>query len=105
VTDSVTAMLYLNKAGGRVKTLTKITKMIFKTALDRQITISASYINTHDNKIADEASRVFHNPEIELMVNPAWFLEINRQFGPFTLDCFAAMVGLFTRRNPSHISL
>jgi hypothetical protein len=46
VTDSVTAMLHLNKAGGRVPSLMAITKKILTYALEFGISLSAEYITS-----------------------------------------------------------
>jgi hypothetical protein len=91
VTDSVNAMLYINKAGGKTKSLVKVTKMIYEFALRHNLQLSAEYISTHDNKIADEASRVFLNPDAEVMIEPACFQQIQDNLGPLDVDLFAAM--------------
>jgi hypothetical protein len=91
VTDSVTAMLYLNKAGGRVPSLMDITKKILTYALDFNISLSAEYITSKDNELADSQSRDFQNPHIEVRVKPFLFKKINKLFGPHDVDAFAAM--------------
>ena len=84
-------MLYLNKSGGRVPSLMGITKRILSYALEFGIEISAEYITSEDNKLADTQSRVFLNPHIELRLKPSVFRAIDRLFGPHQVDCFAAM--------------
>ena len=55
-------MLYLNKVGGRVHSLTAVTGDIFNFAISRGISLSAEV-----------------------------FSEINNRFGPLKTDCFAAL--------------
>jgi hypothetical protein len=91
VTDSITAMLYLNKAGGRVPALMAITKKILLYALSFEITLSAEYITSKDNELADTQSREFLHPHIEYRLKPFLFKKINKVFGPHEVDGFAAM--------------
>jgi hypothetical protein len=91
VTDSMTAMLYLNKSGGRVPSLMAITKKILKYALSFNITISAEYITSEDNKLADAQSREFVNPQNELRIQRQIFQKIDSFFGPHEVDAFAAV--------------
>jgi hypothetical protein len=91
VTDSVTAMLYLNKAGGRVPSLMAITKKILKYALSFGITLSAEYIKSKENVLADSQSREFLQPHIEYRLIPSLFKKIDLVFGPHQVDGFAAM--------------
>lgn len=93
VTDSMTAMLYLNKAGGRVPSLMAITKKILTYALRFNITISGlvHYITSAENKLADFQSREFANPHIEFRLQPRIFSKIDRLFGPHEVDTFAAV--------------
>ena len=71
--------------------LMRITKRILSYALEFNILISAEYITSEDNKLADTQSRVFLNPHIELRLKPSVFRRINEFFGPHEVDCFAAM--------------
>jgi hypothetical protein len=91
ITDNLTAMLYINKLGGRVQSLRDVTKRIWNFAQSRQLHLSAEYINTLDNKLADHQSRVFSNPNIELSLRAPIFVSLQQALGPLDIDCFAAM--------------
>jgi hypothetical protein len=91
VTDNLTAMLYINRLGGRVESLREVTSRIWSFAHARGVTVSAEYINTLDNKLADRQSRVFENPNVELTLRQDLFQAVQRAFGPLDYDCFAAM--------------
>jgi hypothetical protein len=84
-------MLYINKLGGRVQSLRAVTKRIWGFAQSRKLLLSAEYINTLDNKLADRQSRVFDNPNIELSLRTTIFKSVQQALGPLEIDCFAAM--------------
>jgi hypothetical protein len=90
VTDNLTAMLYINRLGGRVESLRNVTAKIWAFAHARGITVSAGYINTLDNKIADCQSRVFDNPNVELTLHQELFDAVHQAYGPLNYDCVAA---------------
>jgi hypothetical protein len=91
ITDSMTALIYINKMGGRVPSLVAVTTLIHDFALEHQIHLRAEYISTLDNKIADRLSRKFDNPQIEFMLNPSIFTKLDLIWGPHQVDCFASM--------------
>jgi hypothetical protein len=61
----MTALIYINKMGGKVHSLVGVVKMILEFALEHRIHLRAEYISTLDNKIADRLSRQFDNPQIK----------------------------------------
>jgi hypothetical protein len=83
--------LYLNKAGGRVPSLMAITKKILVYALSFGISLSAEYITSKENVLADDQSRIFLKPHIEFRLKRSIFNKIDKFFGPHEVDCFAAM--------------
>jgi hypothetical protein len=84
-------MLYINRLGGRVESLRNVTKRIWDFCQSRNLEVSAQYINTLDNKIADTLSRKFSNQNIELTLRTQIFTALQKTFGPLEIDCFATM--------------
>lgn len=72
-TDSSTALAYVNKFGGcRSTGAHDVAKKLWQWAESREIILSANYINTKDNFIADKLSRMpetFGMPEIDLFAS------------------------------------
>jgi hypothetical protein len=87
----MTALIYINKMGGRVPSLVGVTTMIHDFALQHRIQLRAEYISTLENKIADRLSREFENPQIELMLDTRIFAKLDLLWGPHAVDCFATM--------------
>lgn len=87
-TDNFVAAAYLNKMGGKVPQLCRITEKIHQFALARNLTISAEWIPGKDNKIADSISRIRNN-YADKMLHPRVFKEIQRKFGKMEIDLFA----------------
>lgn len=88
--DNTTAISYINRMGGiQYPKLTEITRSIWKWCEDRMIWIHASYIESKENKEADEQSRVLpHDTEWELA--DLAFETIVKKFGKFDIDLFAS---------------
>ena len=88
--DNQTAVAYINKLGGtHSQSLHIIAKRIWSWAMGKNIWLTASYIKSQDNYIADEQSRLairnFH-----WQLNPSLFKRIIETFGVPTIDLFAS---------------
>ena len=92
--DNTTAVIYVNRMGGRVDHLNEIAKEIWKILEQNSSFMTAAYINTKENP-ADTLTRgVVKNRQmldIEVQLNPRVFEEI-RKAGPFQplVDWFAS---------------
>jgi hypothetical protein len=88
--DSTVALSYINKYGGcRAPNLHKIAKDIYIFVERNNIIISASYINTKDNVIADYASRL-EQDESDWMLNIEIFNNVCKTFNFVpNIDLFA----------------
>jgi len=87
--DSTVALAYINKFGGcRSPRLHLISKRIFKWAEENNITLTASYINSKNNIIADYESRV-ESDDSDWKLNVYKFNEI------CTLFNFSPKIDLF----------
>ena len=88
--DSTTAVHYINNLGG-VKSMTchKVAKDIWLWALSNDNHLSAEHLPGSKNLVADSASRIFDdNTEWTLYSNV--FVNIEKQFGPLSIDLFAS---------------
>ena len=61
--DNMTAVKYVNSEGGRIRSLNKITKKIYEILQHNELHISAFYIPSSENVIADFLSRLHENTE------------------------------------------
>lgn len=90
--DNSTAISYINRMGGvQYPHLTRITKDIWQWCESRRIFVSASYIKSTDNIIADAESRRNH-PDIEWELNSDSFTQITNNFGMPDIDLFASRI-------------
>lgn len=88
--DNTTAISYINRMGGiQYPHLNDITRQIWQWCEKRQIWLFASYINTRDNKEADEESRKV-NPDIEWELSKSVYQDIVHYFGHPDIDLFAS---------------
>ena len=70
--------------------LTDIAKNIWALALDKNITITAKHLAGCSNTWADSLSRL--NPLYEWKLHPRLWLDLERRWGPHTVDRFGSML-------------
>ncbi|CAK1601399.1 unnamed protein product [Parnassius mnemosyne] len=88
--DNTTAICYINRMGGiRFPHLNDLTKTIWQWCEKRNIFLLASYINTHDNREADEESRKV-NVDTEWELSERAFKTIVQSLGEPEIDIFAS---------------
>jgi len=88
-TDSTTALSYINKFGGcKSPRCHEIAKQIWEWVQSRGGYITATYINTKENVVADALSRQ-QKDESDFMLGKKYFSQICLEFGSPTIDLFA----------------
>lgn len=88
--DNCNAMTYINRFGGcRSPRLHAIAKSIWTWYEERQILLTASYINTKANLVAGRLSREKQDSS-DFMLNPTYFGMICKAFGLPEIDLFAS---------------
>lgn len=88
--DNTTAMSYINRMGGvQFPHLNKVTRDIWQWCETRKILITASYIKSSDNVLADHESRRSH-PDVEWELTDAGFKLLTETFGNPQIDLFAS---------------
>lgn len=88
--DNTTAISYINRMGGvKYKNLNFITFQIWGWCETKQIFLTASYINTLENKVADKESRSLA-VETEYSLSSKAFRKIIDAFGTPEVDLFAS---------------
>lgn len=88
--DNTTTISYINNFGGNKPHLNSLARRLWLWLLERQITVSASYIRSCDNTQADEESRKNYSGPKEWKLHPTVFREINFLHGPLTHDLMAS---------------
>ncbi len=90
--DNTTAIAYLNRLGGcRSELLHEISNRIWKWCEERKIFLTASYISSCNNVIADNESRKEIDSE-EWMLGTGYFRLISKKLGNPTIDLFASYI-------------
>ena len=106
-TDSLVAMSYLNKMGGRRPRLCRLTEEIHSLALERGITLSAEWIPGKENVLADRISRI-QGDFSSAKLHPDLFKQVTQQFGEVNIDLFASelnrQVSRFVSRGPEPLA-
>lgn len=87
--DNTTTLAYINRSGGCKPDLHEIAKKIWQYAEQNNITLTASYINTKQNVIADRLSREKASSS-DFMLSGNYFQKICKTFGQPTMDLFAS---------------
>jgi len=88
--DNTTAISYINKMGGvQHPNLHRITKEIWQWCEARNIWVTASYIKSKDNVIADQESRI-KNIDTEWELADYAFIKAVDRFGQPEVDLFAS---------------
>lgn len=87
--DNTTTMSYINRMGGvQYPHLNNITRSIWQWCELRHIHVTAAYIKSSDNIIADRESRRTH-PDVEWELTTNGFYKITKSFGFPQIDLFA----------------
>lgn len=82
-------MSYLNRMWGvKYENLNNITKKIWNYCENKRLYIFSSYINTKDNIIADQESRLGH-VDTEYELSQCYFTQIGYKFYKPNIDLFA----------------
>lgn len=89
-TDNMTAMSYINRMGGKVANLTRISERLHSFAIERKLTVRAEWIAGEDNIEADRASRIQEDYK-ESQLNPEIFKLVHHWAGPLEVDLFASL--------------
>jgi hypothetical protein len=87
--DSVTAIYYVRNMGGPIMRLSDLAESVWECALRLNVQIDIHHIGGHLNCHADHLSRL--NPQHEWQLQPGTFRQLDRMWGPHTMDRFASM--------------
>jgi hypothetical protein len=90
--DNTTTVSYVNKQGGKIKSLYKIALTLWEFAIDRHIWLSAAHLPGALNVQADAASRNDFKYDKEWQLQPAIFQLIKSEIGPVQIDMFASRI-------------
>lgn len=97
--DNTTAISYINRAGGvRFRHLSVLSKEIWKWCEERSLWLKASYISSADNTDADKALRNV-NIDSEWELSQSAFSQIEKQFGPISVDLFASRLNKKSKKS------
>ena len=89
-TDSGTTVAYVNNLGGPSCELSDIAERIWALAYEMGVTLTARHLPGVENVEADRLSRL--STQYEWKLNPRFFRQINRMWGPHSIDRFASIV-------------
>ena len=95
--DNKTALAYINGMGGRKDVCNKMARKIWNWCKERDIWLSAAYITSEQNIVADKMSRISHN-NAEWALNDNVFQQICDIFGKPQLDLFASRLNFKCKR-------
>ena len=88
LSDNVTMVAYINRMGGSSEHLSNLMTTLWTTAKAKNITLSARHLAGNLNETADFLSHL--RSTYEWVLHPKLFQEINRVWGPCTIDRFAS---------------
>ena len=87
--DNKTALAYINNMGGRKPLCNSVTRKIWMWCKERNIWLSAAYITSSENVIADRMSRISHQIS-EWELKQDIFNKLVKFFGEPSIDLFAS---------------
>lgn len=88
--DNKSAVAYINRLGGTHSlALLTVAKRIWTWAMDRNIWLTATYIKSKDNALADEQSRITIS-DLHWQLNTSFFESVTNHFGQPSIDLFAS---------------
>lgn len=89
--DNTTAIAYINRQGGcHSSGCLRVAQLIWTWCERKNNTIVASYINTRDNYIADELSRLKSQDTSDFQLGKKHFEKLCKSFGNVAIDLFAS---------------
>ncbi|XP_043199553.1 uncharacterized protein LOC122389279 isoform X2 [Amphibalanus amphitrite] len=89
LSDNITVVALINKLGSADRRLDAIAQNIWEFAFEHQVMLVAHHIAGYLNVDPDELSRIPLRHEWTL--HPAVFQQLERMFGPHTIDRFASL--------------
>ena len=89
--DNTSSLAWINKQTAPNEAVFNIVKEFWLYCISKKLVVSASYINTNLNKVADKESRKLRD-NLEWTLESAIFLKIVNTFGPVTIDLFASRI-------------
>jgi hypothetical protein len=100
--DNTTALAYARRLGGRKPRLARLATTIFEYLHRNQIHLVCHHVPTKENTIADEESREKYLHPGMYQLNPEAFADLDRLWGPHTMDAFATEQDRQLKRFSSH---
>lgn len=88
-TDNLVAFAYINRMGGRIPRLCRLTERLHEFALERGIRVIAEWLPGKENVAADRLSRIRRDYS-DKKLNPSLFGLIQQRFGKLDIDLFAS---------------
>ena len=88
-TDNTTAIAYIRNMGGKKGGCNQVAREIWQWCMVHNIWLSVTHIPGIENVMADYESRKV-NDRTEWMLDPEVFMDINKLWGPLTIDLFAS---------------
>ena len=95
--DNQTAVAYINKMGGKKSQCNRVAREIWDWARKRNIWLSAAYLTSKANYVADEQSRINHN-NAEWEINDQIFEKLTDIWGVPEIDLFASRLNHKVKR-------
>jgi len=89
--DNTTSVSYINRFGGKIKSLDTISRSIWKWCIERDITLTAYHISGKMNTTADMLSRT-GNDDLEWSLSQDVFQAICQSFPMLKVDLFASRI-------------
>ena len=89
--DSTSFLAWINKKTAPNKAIFLIVKEFWEYCMGRNLWVSASYVNTNKNVVADKVSRKLRN-NLEWSLQTPIFEKIRLVYGPVTIDFFASQI-------------
>ena len=91
LSDNISTVAYINHLGGPVQSLTQIAKNIWTLCYQLGVTLEAKHLAGKKNVQADRLSRLSPRSTYSWSIHPALFRQIDKMWGPHTMDRFADM--------------
>ena len=88
--DNAVSVSYINKMGGRIRTLNELVRELWEFCIDQNIWLSSCHVTSRDNHEADYLSRHSTNTDMECMLDKSVFDMIMKRFGQCDVDLFAS---------------
>ena len=99
--DNTSSLAWINKKTAPNEAIFLIVKEFWDYCMGKNLGVSASYINTTKNVVADKESRKLRN-NLEWSLQTPIFDKIRLVYGPVTIDLFASRINAKVKRFYSH---